>query len=162
MKFLHVCWFRRVIKLNKSVSHLIIDVIMPVQVNLLIDNELLFHSELKNCELYHNDCRLTQCFNCQKYDHTVKVCHNTQKCDVCATLEHSNHDCSLKSSFFLNCCVNCNLKHSAWFTKCKVCKEQLKKTWLIYINKFRKFIIMINNKYSVNMCLLTFFLFIFL
>ena len=87
--------------------------IMLMQVNLLIDDELLFHSELKNCELYHDNCRLTQCFNYQKYDHTVKVCHDIQKCDVCATSEHSDYNYLLKDSFFIYCYANYNLEYSA-------------------------------------------------
>ena len=162
MKFLYVYWLRRAVKLSKSVSHLIINVITLVQVNLLINNKLLFHSELKNYELYHDDCRLTQYFNYQKYSHTIKICYDIQKYDVCTTSEHSNHDCLLKSSFFLNCYINYNLEHSAWFTKYKVHKKQLKKTWLIYINKLRKFIILISNKYLINMHFLIFFLILFL
>jgi len=63
MKFLHVCWLRRMIKLSKSVFYLIVNIIILMQVNLLINNKLLFHSKLKDCELYYSDCRLTQCFN---------------------------------------------------------------------------------------------------
>src|SRR2546421_11751328 len=101
------------IKLSKSVSYLIVDVVMSVQVNLLINDRLLFHSELKNYELYHDNCRLTQYFNYQKYDHIIKVCHDIQKYDICATSEHSNHNCLLKNSFFVHHYVNCNLEHSA-------------------------------------------------
>src|SRR5947207_15862977 len=100
------------IKLSKSVSYLIIDVIMLIQINLLIDDELLFHSELKNYELYYNNCKLIQYFNYQKYNHTIKVCYNIQKYDVCTTSEHNNYDYLFKNSFFLNCYINYNFEYS--------------------------------------------------
>src|SRR6266487_594773 len=101
------------IKLNKSVSHLIIDIIMLTQLNLLINDRLLFHSKLKNCELYHSNYRLIQCFNCQKYNHTVKIYYDTQKCSIYAASKHNDHDCLLKNSFSAHHCVNYNLKHAA-------------------------------------------------
>ena len=58
IKVLHIYWFRKAVKLDKSVSYLIVNIVMSAQINLLIDNRLLFHSELKNCEFYHDDCRL--------------------------------------------------------------------------------------------------------
>ena len=147
--------------MNKSISHLIINIVISVQVNLLIDNELLFHSELKNCELYHNNYRLTQCFNCQKYDHTVKICWNIQKYRICAVFEHSDHNFLLKNSLSAHCYVNYNFKHAAWFIKCRICKEQLKKIWLIYTIKFRKFVVVINKNHSANAYFFIFSLFTF-
>src|SRR5438046_6852118 len=44
------------------------------QINLLISENLLFHSKLKNCELFHENCRIMQCFNCYKYEHIIKIC----------------------------------------------------------------------------------------
>ena len=150
------------IKLSKSVFHLIIDIVTSAQINLLIDDELLFHSKLKNCKLYHSDCRLIQCFNCQKYSHIIKVCHDIQKCDICAVSEHSDCDCLLKNSLFTYYCVNYNFKHSAWFIKCRIYKKQLEKIWLIYAIKFRKFAIIISKNHSANTHLSIFFLFIFI
>jgi len=139
VEFLRVRWPRRAVKLGKPVSHLIIDVATPAQANLLIDDGLLFHSELKDCELYHGDCRLTQCFNCQKYGHTAKVCRDTQKCGACAAPGHSDRDCPLKNSPSAHHCANCNLEHTAWSTKCRIRKEQLEKTRLAYATRPRKF-----------------------
>ena len=83
------------------------------QVNLLIDEELLFHNELKNYKLYHDDCRLTQCFNYQKYGHITKICYDTQKCETCAISRHNDHDYMLKGNSFMHWCANCNLEHQA-------------------------------------------------
>ena len=135
---------------------------MLTQVNLLINDELLFHSKLKNCELYHSNCKLIQCFNCQKYDHTIKVCYNTQKCSICMTSEHSDYNYLLKNSFFTHYYINCNLEYSVWFIKYRVHKEQLEKIWLAYVIRFRKFVIVVSKDYLVDMCFFISFLFIFM
>jgi hypothetical protein len=44
----------------------------------------LFHSELRQCELHHGDCGVTQCFNCQKYGHIAGICRLSKKCGLCA------------------------------------------------------------------------------
>ena len=118
---------------------------------------MLFHSELKNYELYHSNYRFIQCFNCQKYDHIIKICCDIQKCNTCIISKHNNHNCLLKNNFFLHHYVNYNFEHSAWFIKCRICKKQLKKIWLIYIIRFRKFTIVINNNYLANICFFIFF-----
>ena len=74
--------------------------------NLLIDEKLLFHNELKDSEFYHKDCRLTQCFNYLKYKHIVKVCHEIQKCESCAVPEHEDHDYILKNNPAARQCAN--------------------------------------------------------
>ena len=143
------------IKLIKLISHLIIDMIMLIQVNLLIDDRLLFHNELKNCKLYHDNYRLIQCFNYQKYNHIIKIYHNIQKYNICVILEYNNYNCSLKNSFFIHYYINYNSEYSAWFIKYRICKKQLEKIWLAYIIRLRKFIIIINKNYLVDMHLLT-------
>lgn len=141
VEILRARWPRRAVKQGKPVSHLIVDVATPAQANLLIDDGLLFHSELKDCELYHGDCRLTQCFNCQKYGHTAKVCRETQKCGACAAPGHGDRECALKSNSSAHRCANCNLGHSAWSSKCRVRKEQLERTRLAYATRPQKFAI---------------------
>ncbi len=47
LKILYMCWFVKIIKHNKAIFYLMMNVIMSVQVNMLIDEDLLFQSELK-------------------------------------------------------------------------------------------------------------------
>ena len=56
LKILRLHWSRKIIKQNKAVFYLVIDVPWSAQVNLLIDVDLLFNSKLKHCKLYHDDC----------------------------------------------------------------------------------------------------------
>jgi hypothetical protein len=150
VEILRARWPRRAVKLGKPVSHLIVDVATPAQANLLIEEGLLFHSELKDCELYHGDCRLTQCFNCQSYGHTAKVCRGTQKCGACAAPGHSDHNCALKGKPSAHRCANCNLGHPAWSSKCKERKEQIGKARLAYATRPRMFALTTNYNPRAN------------
>ena len=60
------------------------------QINLLISKDLLFYSKLKNYKLFHKNCRITQYFNCHKYEHIAKVCQKEKKCDICIASNHDN------------------------------------------------------------------------
>src|SRR6266487_3200685 len=79
--------------LNQN-TYLIVDMTSSAQINLLISKSLLFHSKLKNCKLFHEDCRITQCFNCYEYRHVVRVCWKEKKCDMCAASGHDDWVCS--------------------------------------------------------------------
>ena len=106
--------------------------ISSMQINMLIDEELLFQSELKHCEFYHKDCCLMQCFKCQKYRHIIQICHQNQKCSFCAISEHNDHSCVFQNKSNRHCCMNCEESHSAWFFKYKIRQKQIEKVWLIY------------------------------
>ena len=69
------------------------NMILSAQINMLIDEELLFQSKLKHCKLYHEDCYLIQCFKYQKYEHITQICHQNQKYDFCAISKHDDHSC---------------------------------------------------------------------
>ena len=99
---------------------------------LLIDEGLLFQSELKHCELYHGDCRLTQCFKCQKYGHTARVCRQNQKCGLCVISGYDNHSYAFRNEPNRHHCVNCEESHSVWFSRCKARQEQVEKARLAY------------------------------
>ena len=119
IEILHVCWSHKAVKQEKTVMCLIMNITSSKQINLFIDEELFFQNELKQCELYHEDCRLMQCFNCQKYRHITKVCRMICKCSLCAASEHRDHDCRFCQDSSKHKCANCRLKHSAWFQVCK-------------------------------------------
>jgi hypothetical protein len=139
LEILHVRWPRKAIKKGKAVTCLIVDVASPKQANLLIDEGLLFQSELKQCELYHGDCRLTQCFNCQKYGHTAKVCRVARKCGLCAAPGHGDHDCGFRQDPSKHRCVNCGLGHPAWFQACKKREAHVEKAKQAYLARSRRY-----------------------
>ena len=112
---------------------LIINMISSAQINMLIDEELLFQSKLKHCELYHENCYLTQCFKYQKYEHITQIYHQNQKCDLCTTSEYNDHSYIFWNKSNRHCCANCEESHSAWFFKYKIRQKQIEKVQLIYL-----------------------------
>ncbi|KFM83307.1 hypothetical protein X975_04912, partial [Stegodyphus mimosarum] len=55
----------------------------------------------------------TQCYNCQRYNHTQRACHNTARCVRCAQ-EHRSHECPFKDTLNFNAvCVLCKGPHPA-------------------------------------------------
>lgn len=99
--------------------------------NRLITKDLL-KNEKKRYERFSNDCKVTQCFNCQSYRDVLKVCCNTAKCSHCAG-NHTGHNCITKFNW---CCINCNTaSHKAWFKICGVKNAQKQHSKEAYQNK---------------------------
>ena len=127
-------------RLGKTTTYLIIDVATPEQANTLIDEGLLFQSELKDCELYHGDCRVTQCYNCQKYGHTARFCSSQKKCGLCAAPGHDDKSCGFRNDPTKHRCANCNLSHPAWSSRCKVRSEQADRARLAYAIRPKRYV----------------------
>ena len=123
---------KKIIKLNKTMMCLIINVILSAQINMLIDEKLLFQSKLKHCELYHKNCYFIQYFKCQKYEHTIQICYQNQKCDFYITSKHNDHNYVFQNKLNKHCCTNCKKLHSAWSSKCKIRQKQIEKAQLVY------------------------------
>jgi hypothetical protein len=87
------------------------------QINRLIRNELLHKYSQISYELFVNNCRIKQCFNCQRYDHIDKICRHERRCSICVK-SHNNSTCKIfvdKKKY-----VNCENNHSIWSFQCKV------------------------------------------
>ena len=121
--------------------------IFLVQINLLINEDLLFHSKLKNCELFHENCRVMQYFNYYEYEHIIRICQKEKKCDMCAAFNHDNQTCSFWNVSARHRCINCNQNHSAWVIKYNKRKKHVKKIQLVYISYFRQYKIDDHDQY---------------
>jgi hypothetical protein len=139
VEILRVQWPKRAAKLGKASSHLLLHLASPEQVNILVDEGLLFHSELRRCELYHGDCRVTQCFNCQKYGHIARICRFSKKCGLCAAPGHDDHACNFRNDSAKHRCANCGLQHPAWSSSCAVRREQVDKARLAYTTRPKRY-----------------------
>ena len=91
---------------GKSYSSLIIEIVTAESANRLINEEVIEGHIIKNCELFDKNCRITQCFVCQQYGHTGKVCRNGPICGFCSR-GHNSRDCKLRSSEFRPRCAVC-------------------------------------------------------
>ncbi len=120
IEILHTQWLKKIIKLSKTVTCLIINMILLIQINMLIDEKLLFQSKLKHCKLYHRNCCLTQYFKYQKYEHIVQICYQNQKCSLCVTSEYNNYSCVFWNKLNRYHYINYEESHLAWFFKYKI------------------------------------------
>jgi hypothetical protein len=111
LNIVRVIWTKKIERLRKEHSSLIIELVNSVTTNKLIKDELLNDYSHWVCEYFEKKCKIKQCFWCQKYDHVNKVCRNNEKCDFCAC-EHFSFECRTFNEH--KKCVNCVDKHSAW------------------------------------------------
>jgi hypothetical protein len=117
VKILHVAWRLRTLKERKLHGPLLLEVGTPSEANIFVQEGLLHDGELKDCELFHGDCNLTQCFRCQHYGHTPKQCHSKLACGFCAK-EHETRSCPSSNSPQTFSCSNCKGKHPTWSQLC--------------------------------------------
>jgi hypothetical protein len=66
------------------------------------------------CELFVNNCKIKQCFNCQRYDHINKNCWHKQRYSICVKW---NNNATCKMSINKRKCVNSDNNHSIWLFK---------------------------------------------
>lgn len=130
----YIGWLTRTVP-TKSASSVVIEFTKAEDANKIIDEGLVWQGELFQCERYEKQCRLKQCFNCQKYGHIGTQCRTTKACGYCAQ-EHSSRDCPAKDerSGPRKCAV-CRGEHEAWSQQCSVRKEELAKAKIAYMNR---------------------------
>jgi hypothetical protein len=117
LKIVRVVWLRSVNNSNKKLTSLFIEIYSAEQSNRLIRDGLLNEYTHVTCELFVNNCRIKQCFNCQRYDHIVSVCRYERQCSVCFE-QHSGEACKISTN--RRKCVNCDDNHSVWSFQCKI------------------------------------------
>ncbi len=117
LRIARVVWSRNAINEEKKLSSLIVKTHNAKQTNRLIKNDLLHEYSQISCELFISNCRIKQCFNCQRYDHIDKICRHERRCSVCA---RSHDDSTCKVSINKRKCVNCESNHSIWSFQCKI------------------------------------------
>ncbi len=141
LRIARIIWSRNVINEKKQLSSLIVKIHSAEQINRLIKDEFLHEYSQISCELFVNNCRIKQCFNCQRYDHIDKICRHERRCSICV---ESHNDSTCKIFVDKKKCVNCENNHSIWSFQCKVKvaeKDKISDIWrtksILHSIKFR-------------------------
>ncbi len=118
LKIARVIWSKRAkINFNKEYSSLIMKIYSAATTNCLIQEELFDEYSHRTCKYFDKDCKLKQCFNCQRYKHINRSCKYNRRCAICANF-HSESICNI--SIEKRKCVNCERNHFVWSFQCKI------------------------------------------
>ncbi len=113
LNILRITWTKKIINQRKKnfffFFFLIIEMINSKMTYRLIKKELLNEHTHLICEYFEKECRIKQCFNCQRYDHVNKTCKNSKKCKQCAQ-KHSTKNYRIAIDH--RTCVNCEKKNN--------------------------------------------------
>jgi hypothetical protein len=125
---------------KREFSSLIVEVDDAIIANRMISEGVLFGFELKITELYDRACRITQCFNCQKYGyHTKKYCQKKTACGHCGR-DHSTEECSVKENKENRRCAACNGgNHEAWSYQCPSRQKEAARARAAYATRRTRF-----------------------
>jgi hypothetical protein len=127
----HIGWLTRDAS-AKAASTITIEFTKPEDANKIIDEGLIWQGEVFQCERYERQCRVKQCFKCQKCGHIGTQCKATTACGYCAQ-EHNTRDCPSKSGRSVpRRCATCRGEHEAWNRQCPTRKDEIAKAKLAY------------------------------
>ena len=121
-----VTWMKRTLDQGKSHGSLIIETSSTESANRLISQGLVFEGEIKNCERFIKEARITQCLRCQKYGHLAKGCQNIAACAHCAGPHHVS-ECP-KDPITGRHCALCKGNHPAWSRDCQYRRREFERT----------------------------------
>lgn len=112
---------------QKALTSIIIEFTKPEDANKIIDENLVWQGEMCPAERYERQCRLKQCFQCQKYGHIGTQCKTAKICGYCAQ-EHSSWECPTKMDVgAARKCAVCHGAHQAWSRECPTRIEEVAK-----------------------------------
>ncbi len=112
-----VSWRVKTLKRGKTHGPLLLEVWNPMEANILVQEGLLHDGELKDCELFIEDCTMTQCYRCYHYGHAAHTCKGKRNCGHCAK-EHASNSCPTYNNPATHSCCNCKCKDTAWSRLC--------------------------------------------
>ena len=126
LEITRVGWMKKAITQKKRYSSLIVETASPHIANAIIQGGLIIEGELKECEKYKSNERMTQCFKCYHYGHVGKACNRPQSCGFCSG-PHVTDSCPDKDPKN-NKCATCKGNHPAWARTCKVRRAEIEKS----------------------------------
>ena len=76
----------------------------------------MYKGEIKYCDRFIKEARVTQCVRCQEFGHIVRFCKNTTRCGRCSG-DHATREC-LKPETARKCAL-CKGNYAAWSDTCR-------------------------------------------
>ncbi len=134
VKILKLTWKQKTLKVGKLHGPLLIDIGTPDEANTLVLEGLLYNHNLENCELFHGECTMTQCFKCHQYGDIAMICRRPQTCVNCAET-HLSATCQTAKDPRTHFCSNCTGKHQAWDRVCPVRKAETEQAAAAYATR---------------------------
>jgi hypothetical protein len=134
VRLLKLTWQQKVWKARKLHGLLLVDVGTPKEASILVQEGLLHNHELKNCELFHSECIMTQCFKCYHYGHFAVTCRRPQTCGSCRK-GHPLAACPTKKHPRTRFCSNCKGKLQTWARACPVRKAEAERATAAYATR---------------------------
>jgi hypothetical protein len=115
-------WLTKDLK-GKRASSVVVEFDNPRHANEAILSSIVLGAQLFTCEYYDRDCKLKQCFRCQKYGHIGTHCNAVETCSYCAG-HHDSRRCEEKGKTPKPepKCANCGGKHPSWSPHCAIRK----------------------------------------
>jgi hypothetical protein len=127
----HIGWLTRDAT-TKTATTITIEFTKPEDANKIIDEGLIWQGEVFQCERYERQCRVKQCFKCQRYGHIGTQCKAATACGHCAQ-EHDTRDCpSRAGQAVTRKCAACRGEHEAWSRQCPTRKDEIAKARTAY------------------------------
>jgi phage gp45-like len=126
LEVVRVAWMKRALIEKKRYSSLILETSSAETANMLIKQGLVLEGEIKICERFLTDTKVTQCFRCQKYGHVSKACKGRAACAYCAG-GHDSRQCTEKDGT-VRMCTLCKGNHAAWSATCRIKQREIART----------------------------------
>jgi hypothetical protein len=125
-----IAWTKRTIEQGKTYGSLILVTECIDTANQLITRGLVHEGEIKLCERFIKEARITQCVRCQGYGHIAKFCKANATCAHCAG-EHPTRDCRKdEKDVTTHKCRLCGGNHRAWEEICRYKQREIERALL--------------------------------
>jgi hypothetical protein len=127
----HIGWLTRDAA-AKTARTITIEFIKPEDADEIIDEGLVWQGEVFRSERYERQCRVKQCFKCQRYGHKGTQCKAATACGHCLQ-EHDTRDCPSRAGQpVTRKFAACRGEHEAWNRQCRTRKDEIAKARAAY------------------------------
>ena len=118
----HIGWLTRDAS-TKTAMSIIVEFTRPEDANKIIDKGLVWQGEVFQCERYERQCRMKQCYKCQRYNHIGPQCKAAMAHGYYVQKHKTRDYLSKSGQSILRKFAACLGEHEAWSRQCPTRKE---------------------------------------